>query len=394
MRRPTAPLESQRMNDLSHAMASLVLTSTETAPPTGLPRPWLLADIGGTNARFGWLGEGSHDILHVHTLRGTDHTGPGPAARAYLARLAQTLGADYQAPRAAAFAVATTVAGDEVALTNSGWRFSRQDTRLELGLDELLLLNDFEALALSLPGLRPAQMRVIPSGAPMSLSANAAGAASVGLASGGSAGGPTGASAGAALAVIGPGTGLGVAGLLPTRLGWVAVPGEGGHASLSAADDFEAALLAAVRREHPHVSAERLLSGIGLPVLHAAVAAVLGPSAQARAALSGTLAADAIVERGLNGTDEVCSRTIDSFCALLGSFAGNVALVLGARGGVYIGGGIVPRLGERFFASKFRQRFEAKGRFEPYLQAVPTALITDTLAALGGAAMALQQHRP
>ncbi len=372
------------MNDISHAMASLVSTSNDTAPPAGLPRPWLLADIGGTNARFGWLGEGSDDILHVHTLRGTEHSGPGSAARAYLARLAQTLGADYRAPRAAAFAVATTVVGDEVALTNSGWRFSRQETRLELGLDELLLLNDFEALALSLPGLRPTQMRVIPSGALMLLSPDAAAAPT-----GGSAG-----SAGAALAVIGPGTGLGVAGLLPTRLGWVAVPGEGGHASLSAADDFEAALLAAVRREHPHVSAERLLSGIGLPVLHAAVAAVLGPSAQARAAMSGALAADAIVERGLSGTDEVCSRTIDSFCALLGSFAGNVALVLGARGGVYIGGGIVPRLGERFFASKFRQRFEAKGRFEPYLQAVPTALITDTLAALGGAALALQQHRP
>jgi glucokinase len=369
------------MNDFSHAMASLVLTSNDTTPLTGLPRPWLLADIGGTNARFGWLGVGSDDILHVHTLRGSEHSGPGTAARAYLASLAQTLGADYHAPRAAAFAVATTVAGDEVAFTNSGWRFSRQETRLALGLDELLLLNDFEALALSLPGLRPTQMRVIPSGAPVLLSSDAAGA-------------PIDSAAGAALAVIGPGTGLGVAGLLPTRLGWVAVPGEGGHASLSAADDFEAALLAAVRREHAHVSAERLLSGIGLPVLHAAVAAVLGPSAQARAATSGALAADAIVERGLGGADEVCSRTIDSFCALLGSFAGNVALVLGARGGVYIGGGIVPRLGERFFASKFRQRFEAKGRFEPYLQAVPTALITDTLAALGGAALALQQHRP
>jgi glucokinase len=376
------PFEQQRMNDLSHAMASLVLTSNETAPPASLPRPWLLADIGGTNARFGWLGVGSNDILHVHTLRGTDHSGPGPAARAYLARLTQTLGADYRAPRAAAFAVATSVVGDEVAFTNSGWRFSRQETQSELGLDELLLLNDFEALALSLPGLRPTQMRVIPSTS-----------CTPGLTPG--AGVPPQAGpAGAALAVIGPGTGLGVAGLLPTRLGWVAVPGEGGHASLSAADDFEAALLAAVRREHPHVSAERLLSGIGLPVLHAAVAAVLGPSAQARAAMSGALAADAIVERGLGGKDEVCSRTIDSFCALLGSFAGNVALVLGARGGVYIGGGIVPRLGERFFASKFRQRFEAKGRFEPYLQAVPTALITDTLAALGGAALALQQHRP
>jgi glucokinase len=115
------------------------------------------------------------------------------------------------------------------------------------------------------------------------------------------------------------------------------------------------------------------------------VAAVLGMAAA-------PLAAQEIVERGLAGGDAVCSRTIDSFCALLGGFAGNVALTLGARGGVYIGGGIVPRLGERFFASAFRDRFEAKGRFAPYLAGVPTALITDTLAALTGAAAALEQH--
>jgi glucokinase len=99
-----------------------------------------------------------------------------------------------------------------------------------------------------------------------------------------------------------------------------------------------------------------------------------------------------IVERGLSGQDDTSSRTIDSFCALLGSFAGNVALTLGARGGVYIGGGIVPRLGQRFFESRFRERFEAKGRFQAYLQAIPTQLITDTLAALTGAAQALEQH--
>jgi len=106
-----------------------------------------------------------------------------------------------------------------------------------------------------------------------------------------------------------------------------------------------------------------------------------------------SLAAAVIVERGLAGSDAACSRSLDSFCALLGGFCGNVALTLGARGGLYIGGGIVPRLGERFFQSRFRERFEAKGRFQAYLQAVPTALITDTLVALTGAAQALKQHR-
>jgi len=333
-----------------------------SAAASGLARPWLVADIGGTNARFGWLAAGSDVVAHVATLRGADHASPASAAQAYLAQLQAQLGAAYTPPRAGAFAVATAVGGDEVAFTNSGWVFSREATRRQLALDALLILNDFEALALSLPRLHGAQVRAV-----------------------GAVAKPAAMLSAATLAVIGPGTGLGVAGLVPTAHGWVALPGEGGHATISAADDYESALLSAVRRQHPHVSAERLLSGIGLPVLHAAVAAVAGKAEPA-------LTADKIVERGLAGQDELCSRTVDSFCALLGSFAGNVALTLGARGGVYIGGGIVPRFGERFHSSRFRERFEAKGRFQAYLQAIPTLLITDTLAALTGAALALEQH--
>ena len=328
----------------------------------GLPRPWLLADIGGTNARFGWLAAGASQISHVATLPVARHAGPVQAAQVYLAGVAQALGTAYQAPHAGAFAVATAVGSDRIAFTNSGWAFSRAATGQALGLHTLLVLNDFEALAMSLPRLSAAQLRLWMPGAIE-------------------------APARATRAVIGPGTGLGVAGLVSTPLGWVAVPGEGGHATLSAADDFEAALLAAVRRVHAHVSAERLLSGIGLPALHAGVAAVAGQAAPA-------LTTEDIVVRGLAGNDALCSQTLDAFCALLGGFAGNVALVLGARGGVYIGGGIVPRLGDRFFQSRFRERFEAKGRFQAYLQAIPVALITDTLAALSGAAQALEQHAP
>ncbi len=348
------------MNPLT-ATSPLPLPAAGSAP--ALPRPWLVADIGGTNARFGWLAEGQAHAQHVSTLRAADHAGPAEAARAYLAGLAQALGPAFAPPGAAAFAVATAVGSDLIGLTNSGWVFSRAQTRQALNLAELLILNDFEALALSLPGLEGHQVRPIPSRAATATAETPRGT----------------------LAVIGPGTGLGVAGLVPTRHGWAAIPGEGGHATLSAADDFESALLAAVRREHAHVSAERLLSGIGLPTLHRGVAAVLGVPAV-------TLTAGDIVDSALAGTDDVCSRTVDTFCALLGSFAGNVALVLGARGGMYIGGGIVPRLGERFFESAFRERFEAKGRFQAYLQAIPTALITDTLAALGGAKLALEQH--
>jgi glucokinase len=145
-------------------------------------------------------------------------------------------------------------------------------------------------------------------------------------------------------------------------------------------------VLRATRREFEHVSAERLLSGIGLPVLHRSVAAVLGrPVAE-------PWTAEQVMERGLARSDEAASRSLDAFCSLLGGFAGSVALILGARGGIYIGGGIVPRMEERFFASDFRARFEAKGRFRAYLEPIPTALITDTLVALIGAAAAIEQQ--
>jgi glucokinase len=327
----------------------------------GVPHPWLVADIGGTNARFGWVSDAGTKVEHVRTLSCADHQGPAEAMQAYLAALRAERGDHFHPPRAAAWAVATAVADDHVMLTNSGWSFSRQAVRSQLGLHTLRVLNDFEALALALPHLQPAQRRPIgPTPEPM---------------------------AGGTLAVVGPGTGLGVAAVVPVAGQWVAVPGEGGHATLAAADDHESAVLAAARREFAHVSAERLLSGIGLPVLHRAAAAVDGTVAD-------DLTAELIVERGLGGTDAACGRTLDLFCALLGSFAGNVALTTGARGGVFIGGGIVPRLGQRFFESRFRERFEAKGRFQTYLQAIPTWLITDTLVALTGAKAALELMSP
>ena len=321
--------------------------------------PWLVADVGGTNARFGWVARPDGRVEHVQKLPVADHAGPAHAVRAYLAGLQALPGPPLGLPRRAAFAVATAVDGDAVHFTNSHWSFSRAALAAELGLDTLLVLNDFEALALSLPRLQPQQLRAF-----------------------GDLPKPAG-----TLAVIGPGTGLGVGAVVQTHHGWVAVPGEGGHATLAATDAFESQLLAVVRREHAHVSAERLLSGIGLPVLHAALAQVLGTAA-------GPLASEDIVERGVSGADGLCRQSLDVFCGLLGSFAGNVALTLGARSGVYIGGGIVPRLGDLFFRSRFRERFEAKGRFQGYLQAIPTALITDTLAALSGASLALEQLGP
>ena len=327
-------------------------------PPAAAGYPRLVADIGGTNARFGWVAAPGTPVAHVRKLAVPDFAGPAEAAKAYLAGLEAAPGGDGRAPCHAAFAVATAVVGDRVSFTNSHWDFSRSAVQAALGLQNLLVLNDFESLALSLPGLRPEQVRPHPGVARP---------------------------AGGALAVVGPGTGLGVGAVVPDgRGGWVALPGEGGHATLAPADDLESALLAAVRRRFAHVSAERLLSGIGLPVLHQGLADVQGRPAPA-------LSAAEIVDAGAAGTDAQCSQTLDLFCALLGSFAGNVALTVGARGGLYIGGGVVPRFADRFFQSAFRQRFEAKGRFQPYLAAIPSALITDTLAALGGSALAIEQ---
>jgi glucokinase len=325
------------------------------------PYPWLVADVGGTNARFGTVSGPGAAVEDVRVLPVAGHAGPAAAVRAYLE--GQAPGA--ARPQSAAFALATPVQNDRIALTNGAWDFSRTGTQAELGLKTFLCLNDFEAQALSLPRLKAHQLR----------------------AWGDSPAAPTGdVPVGTVMAVIGPGTGLGVGGVIRAPGLWLTLPGEGGHATLAPGDDFESAVLAAARREFPHVSAERFLSGIGLPVLCRSVATALGQGEDVAA-----LPADQIVARGLAGESPACVRTLELFCGLLGSFAGNVALTLGSRGGVFIGGGIVPRLGDYFFKSQFRTRFEAKGRLHTFVDGISTCLITDTLAALSGAALALEQ---
>jgi glucokinase len=312
--------------------------------------PWLVADIGGTNARFALVRGGGRFIDEVASMRCADFTGPQEALREYLDRVGVTC------PRVAAFAVATPVLTDAIQLTNSAWAFSRAALQSALGLDRLLVINDFAALAHALPTLQPAQYRVFAGPAP---------------------------AAGEAMAVIGPGTGLGVAAIVPSPRGWIAVPSEGGHATLSAGTPFELEVLQAIRRRFEHVSAERVLSGIGLPTLYTAVAAVRGEPGEVRNA-------EEVTRRAIAG--ETCAAaTLDTFCALLGGFAGNIALTFGAHGGVFIGGGIVAELGEPFLRSSFRERFESKGRFTPWLREVATPLITAREAALLGAAAALAE---
>ncbi len=311
----------------------------------------LVADIGGTRARFALLDDqGAPDRVRV--LAVADFAGPMEAIEAYLAEFGSP------ALRAAAIALAAPVHEPVIRMTNAPWTFSRVEIISRLRLTRLLMLNDFTALALSLPYLAAADLRQI------------GGGRAVGL---------------AAKAVLGPGTGLGVSGVLFDRGHWLALTGEGGHCSLAPGDRREAEILALAWRELGHVSAERLLSGTGLPLLYRLVAEVDGRRRD-------SLSTAEIVGHALSGEDPQCRAVIDTFCAMLGSMAGNLALTLGAQGGLYVGGGIIPRLGEVFDRSAFRARFEAKGRFAAYLAAIPTYVMLCPTPALLGAAHALVEN--
>ncbi len=314
--------------------------------------PRLVADIGGTNARFAIANGAAHQISKQKTVRTADHPTLASALSAYF-RDEKITGITE-----AAIAVATPVTGDWIKMTNCPWQFSIEAVRQELGLNQLHVLNDFEALALSLPLIPETELKKVGGGASVQ---------------------------NAPIALLGPGTGLGVAGLLRADNKWIAIPGEGGHASMCAANEREEAIIAFTRRQYEHVSAERLLSGMGLVNIYNAVASLSGNEPEA-------FKSEFITREGMHGGDKHCVEALEIFCAMLGSFAGNLALIFGARGGVYVGGGIVPQLGDYFAHSKFRERFESKGRYHTYLSAIPTHIIHAAAPALLGAATALDSE--
>ena len=311
----------------------------------------MVADIGGTNARFA-LCDGPGALPRAAAvLACRDYPDLAAAIESYLATHPGAR------PSRACIAVAGPIGGDRNKLTNNAWAFSIDAVLRQIGLDRLLIVNDFTALALSIPSLETGDLVQV--------------------------GGGT-ADPDAAIAVIGPGTGLGVAGLVPAAGHWITLPGEGGHIGFAPADRREAEILGLLLRRFGRVSCERLISGPGLTVLHQALAELSGDA-------GAPLTPDKIVKRGLDGADPLCREALERFCALLGGVAGDVALVLGARGGVYIAGSIIPRLLELFRASEFRARFEAKGRVSDYTRAIPTFVITAPFPALLGTARALEQ---
>lgn len=306
--------------------------------------PGLIGDVGGTNARFA-LVEGMADPGHVVVLSCADYPDLETAIAAYLGRIAPAL-----SPKTAAIAIASPVGGDRIKMTNHPWSFSIAETRKNLGFETLEVVNDFTAMALCVPRLGPGDKRAIGGGK---------------------------AQARAPIAVLGPGTGLGMSGLIPDGERWIPLSTEGGHATLPAADDRERAVIGVLAQKFGHVSIERAVSGAGLINLAQAIATLDGKTA------SGSDPADITAAAG---TDAIATEALAMFAAMLGTAASNLALSLGALGGVYIAGGIVPRLGGAFPAARFRTRFEDKGRFRSYLAAIPTFVITRPEPALLGLA--------
>ena len=314
--------------------------------------PALLGDIGGTKSRFALLAAGG-PVGAERTLADRDYASFADSLRAYLDAARPAV-----KPTRAALCFACPVDGDRIVLTNYGWDFSLKELARQFGFTRIEAINDFAAVALSVPHLGAADLQ--PIGAATAV-----------------------ASAGAPIGVIGPGTGLGMAGLVRCGAKWMALPGEGGHATMAAADEEEASVLAHLRRRGDHVSAERVASGPGLGYLYCALCELRGRAAAPPEPAE--VAAGAIA-----GDDAEARDAARLFSVMFGTVAGNLALTLGARGGVYIAGGVILAMGPAFDRVRFRQRFEARGRLSSYLAAIPTILVTHRAPAFIGLAALLR----
>lgn len=317
------------------------------------PGSALLADIGATNARFALL-VGS-EIRMSETYALADYASPVDAARSFL-----TGPAVGHLPSRALIAAAGPIVNGRISLTNASWTVDPVRIGRGLNMTDVRVLNDFEALGWSLPALRAADI----------FSLGVCDAADRGT-----------------MAVMGPGSGFGLAAIAQGQGGETVLVTEGGHATLSSENRREDAIILALRSRLHHVSIERVLSGSGLVHLYHGVAMVDGKTVPERDSSE-------IVSHALAGDCDVSRETLELFCAFLGSVAGNVALTLGARGGLFIGGGIAPRFTDFLRRSAFRERFEAKGQMSAYLARIPTAVIVHpTPAFLGLAHLANARSR-
>jgi glucokinase len=303
----------------------------------------LLGDIGATNGRFALLTDGL--LGPVKWIAVAHYPQFADAIDDFLQehlpdRLVEN----------ALFAVAGPVRGGRCDFTNCSWSIDGRDMRDRFKLQTVRIVNDFEATALSLPHLMEGDMRSLGGGRAIS---------------------------GAPMVVLGPGSGLGVAGLVGDGAHRIVIASEGGHATLATTSRREDVILDQLRQRFGHVSAERVLSGPGLENLYRAIAAVDEFDVPIRSASE-------ITQAALQGACPASRAALDMFCEMLGGFAGNVALTYGARGGVYIAGGIAPRILGHLAVSEFRSRFVQKGRFQTYLEAIPSQVIVHPAATFLG----------
>lgn len=312
----------------------------------------LVGDVGGTNARLALVArDGSLGEVRRYACARF------ASLEDIILRFAQDLG--HGLPSHAVIAVAGPVSKGVCHFTNLGWRVSEPGLSRALGMEEVHLLNDFAAQALAVPRLGAGD--VVRVGA--SVSGESA----------------------APIALLGPGTGLGTASLIRQGDLEIAVPGEGGHAAFAPSDEVEIAIWRRLSAEHGRVSVERLLSGPGLFEIYRSLC-MLRDATEAVDHETGLIAA-------AQAGDGIAAEALDRFCAILGAVAGDLVLSLGAQGGVYVTGGIAPRLLPRLEASPFRERFCAKGRLRSYMEAVPSYVITRPDPGLVGCAHELRRRR-
>ncbi|NRQ43120.1 glucokinase [Rheinheimera sp. YQF-2] len=316
-----------------------------------LPTHAIVADIGGTNARFSRV-----DLASL----ALDQVAVYPCAE--FATLADALTHYRQqhqlnAVKHVAIAIACPVNGDEVSMTNFHWQFSVRAMQQQLVLDALQVINDFTAVAMCLPALTATEKVQLGGGDVQP---------------------------GKPMAVLGAGTGLGVAHLLPVNDSYIPLPGEGGHIDWAAQNEQEWFIQQMLAKEYGHVSPERLLSGPGLEAIYKALALY-------RRQVAEPLSAADIAQQALSGESALATATVQQFFAALGSVAGNLALTLSTFGGVYVAGGIAPKLLPLAGQSEFRARFEAKGRFSAFNRRIATYVVTAEQPGLVGAAVYLKQ---
>ncbi|SRR5579885_884236 len=318
----------------------------------------LIADIGGTHVRFAVtrLTRPAPVPSSIRALATRDHSDIAAAARAYLA--GQHLS---RPPQALVFAVAGPVTHNEARLTNAGWRISGDRLKKELKVGSADVINDFEAVAWAVPHLKADDLMTLgrqpfePRGA-------------------------------GTVALVGPGTGLGVAGFAQNGKTGMALVTEGGHIAFAPTDETEIRILEILRRRFGRVSIERILSGPGLLNLYGALAEIEGVAAT-------DATPEMITQTARDDPASFEARVFARFCGILGAVAGDFALAFGARRGVLIAGGILPLVRELLAASDFRKRFEDKARFTGYVKSIPTALIVQPQVGLIGAAAVLASRR-